>query len=284
MYIFVKTNDPTGTFWIDENLPTPSFILHKGDHSIVGWDIEGYFHTKKNREYFRDVKKRLLVTLEDLEPQIIDKLHHKDFYNPLAHNEGHIYSLRDLSENLESIPTTNNVVHSFVHNKEDSVFWEMKMHAEYLIKKFGSFHYLELFEYASLHFGHKERSTLKAKAKSIYNWYEERDFKIPNRKRSGKTIFELNKEKTIKTIKKLEKTVRQIDDLPSLRQWAKKANVSVHSVKKYLKNIQRMIFKFSIRTNHAEKEKEEKKIFIKKDVKDFDLKPPEPLEVILEIL
>ena len=56
----------------------------------------------------------------------------------------------------------------------------MKLHAEIIIKEKGIFSYDELIDFALINFidKAKDRSTLKAKCKNIFNWYLERNFEL----------------------------------------------------------------------------------------------------------
>lgn len=68
---------------------------------------------------------------------------------------------------------------------DDFVFWSIKFHCESLIQEQGVVAYNQLQDFATENFyNHKKGiSTPIAKAKSIWHWYEERDWKIPNRKK-----------------------------------------------------------------------------------------------------
>jgi hypothetical protein len=68
---------------------------------------------------------------------------------------------------------------------KDNVFWAIKLYTEDLIKKSsGMVAYSLLESFAFAHFvdrAAKDKSTLKAKCRSIWEWYDERDWTIPKR-------------------------------------------------------------------------------------------------------
>jgi hypothetical protein len=65
--------------------------------------------------------------------------------------------------------------------------------------------YPQLESFAIYNFEYKELSTLRCKCKSIFNWYEERDFKLPRRKPK------MSRAENIKRVRK------EIEDLNKIR-------------------------------------------------------------------
>ena len=85
----------------------------------------------------------------------------------------------------------------------DQVFWAIKNFTEACIQKFGEgvvVPYQAIEDFAMRNFlAKKERSTLRAKCRSIWNWYNERDWTIPQRKE-----FEMTRSERAKANAKLK--------------------------------------------------------------------------------
>ena len=69
---------------------------------------------------------------------------------------------------------------------KDNVFWAIKLYAEDLIKEYGECNMISYSLIESFAFSHfvdrvKDQSTLKAKCRSIWGWYDERNWTIPKR-------------------------------------------------------------------------------------------------------
>jgi len=170
-----------GTEWIDQNLPIPNYLEHKQDKYIIGYEIKGYFGTQKSQEYLNDIIARILITFKDLKACRLDN----EVLPPLplrsvryAHTFGHKYDLKDL-QGLQSIEGEKYLPRQSADNFEDHTFWAIKFHCEELIKRFGVVEYQRLESFALRSFEGKEYSTLKAKCRSVWNWYEKRNWKIP---------------------------------------------------------------------------------------------------------
>ena len=71
---------------------------------------------------------------------------------------------------------------------KDFIFWAIKLYCEDLIRSQGLAVYSQLEEFALSNFlKRKDASTLKAKCRSIFNWYEGRDWELPKNTRKRKT-------------------------------------------------------------------------------------------------
>ena len=80
----------------------------------------------------------------------------------------------------------------------DQIFWAIKIYTEELIKEFGEgvqvpYELLQDFAFRNF-FDRKDKSTLRAKCRNIWNWYNERDWTIPKRKEWKMTRSERAKE------------------------------------------------------------------------------------------
>ena len=161
-----------GTEWIDEGLPTPTYMEHINKGYLIGWAIDGYFGTQKGTQYLNDIIARVLITFKDLKPK-------RQLYKPKLENASHylpkIYKLKEL-QNLKSIKKHIKAP-ARADSFEDYIFWSIKLYCEDLIRKQGlaAYHQLEDFAYSNFI---KDRSTLRAKCRSIFNYYEAKDWKL----------------------------------------------------------------------------------------------------------
>ncbi len=174
-----------GTEWIDEGLPIPSYLEHINKGYLIAWAIDGYFGTQKATEYLNDIIARVLITFRDLKPK-------RQLYKPRIENACHylpkIYKLQEL-QNLKSIKNRKKAP-TRADNFEDHVFWSIKLFCEDLIRAQGLPTFTQLEDFAYQNFQYKDKSTLRAKCRSIYNWYETTNWTLPY-KRKTKTEEEL---------------------------------------------------------------------------------------------
>jgi len=167
-----------GTEWIDQGLPIPNYLEHTANGYIMGYEINGYFGTKKGIEYLNDIIARVLITFKDLSPERLNNSHTLAPASiRYAHTLSRSYNLKELqalkSLDIKLKPRQN------ADNFSDYTFWAIKFYCEELIKSFGIADYQRLEEFAINNFEGKEHSTLKAKCRSVWNWYEQRKWEIP---------------------------------------------------------------------------------------------------------
>jgi hypothetical protein len=184
LYFYLKG---AGSEFLDYKLPFPNVLQHINRGYFVGWQINGFPGTKEAREYFNDIIARFLITFKDYYPEKLDfkpkldKYTHIDFKNS--------YELKQF-QNLDSIETHKHIQKRAENvNTIDQTFWAIKYYTEELIREMGFVPYQMLEEFAYRHFYHKEKSTLRAKCKAIWNWYNERDWTI-SQTRARKTQSE----------------------------------------------------------------------------------------------
>lgn len=146
----------------------------------MGYEIEGFFGTKKNSEYLNDIVARFLITFKDLNPQRLPYKPKK--YSDQAHYHPKIYKLKE----LQKLKSLKKHIKAPVRADtfEDYVFWAIKLYCEDLIREQGLISYHQLEDWSLFNFGNKERSTIKAKCKSIFNWYEVRDWALPYQRKT----------------------------------------------------------------------------------------------------
>jgi len=98
-----------------------------------------------------------------------------------AYQVGQGVQVREFSKQLKSLPTRKHIPKR-ADNFEDFTFWAIKLYAEDMIRATGFIVYDSLESWALSQFVDKERSTIRAKCRSIWNWYNERDFKLNDKK------------------------------------------------------------------------------------------------------
>lgn len=152
---------------------------------LLGWDmieispkfcvyklvIDGFGGSKQSSKFLTDT----ILRFELLNNGIFDSIETKFTSEPSS------YNLKQLSKLLPSLPSYNkNFIARVLDNPqkyEDLYFWAMKWQMELLIRQGYTQSYNTLLEWALEQYPQKEYSTLKAKAKSIFNWYWARGFK-----------------------------------------------------------------------------------------------------------
>ena len=174
-----------GTEWIDEGLPTPSYLEHINKGYLIAWAIDGYFGTQQGTQYLNDIIARVLITFKDLKPK-------RQLYKPKIDTNSHylpkIYKLQELA-NLKSLRQKIKAP-SRADNFDDHIFWSIKLYCEDLIREQGIPVYSQLESFAYTSFNHKDKSTLRAKCRSIYHWYEAKSWSLPYQRKT-KTAKEL---------------------------------------------------------------------------------------------
>ena len=191
---------------IVENI-TAQFIVYK----LV---VDGYGGTKRAKQFETDI----LLRFQILNDGIFSDIEKKFTSEPSS------YNLQELSKRLPSLPEYNkDFIARVLDNPkkyEDLYFWAMKAQMELLIKQGYTQSYNTLLEWTLEQFSSKEFSTLKAKAKSIFNWYHARGFKIfgaYERKYTDKEL-QMTRSENMTRINKLVKEKHQKTMLALLEQ------------------------------------------------------------------
>jgi len=167
-----------GDEWIDYNLPIPTFHKHINRGYYIGWAIDGYFATAKGQEFLNDIISRFLISFKDIG---IKRLPYKpDINGDNSRIYAKIYKLKEFSRQLDRLPVKKLIPHR-ADIFEDFTFWAIKFYAEDLIQDTGFIIYESLENWALSQFEHKERSTVRSKCRSVWNWYAERDFQLPKK-------------------------------------------------------------------------------------------------------
>jgi len=174
-----------GSELFEYNLPTPhNYVRTSLDRYTIEYYLYGdFFCTNKAGDYLNDILARFTLSMNVIETKAhIDK----DYI-------GHTLKLYDnnLFNSLRSIPKFK--YKETVDINHDNVFWAIKFYTENLIKESGegkliAYSLLESFAFANFIDRAKDKSTLKAKCRSIWEWYDARGWSIP--RRSKKTMEE----------------------------------------------------------------------------------------------
>ena len=219
-----------GSEIFDYSLPNPINYERNGDIYTLEYALNGFFNTKASYEYLNDIIARFTLSMTVLDTNLTS-----------TKAKG-----TDLScfQGLKSIQRAKN--YESVDVGKDNVFWSIKLYTEDLIKHSGegnliAYSLIESFAFARFIDRAKDRSTLKAKCRSIWNWYDARDWTIPTRQGAGMSRSEAGinagaknaertKAKVIGAIKALEFLQQKINIATVSRQ----AKVSRDTAKKYL--------------------------------------------------
>lgn len=222
----------------EHNLPTPHYFDRKNDAIYaLGWLISGYFGTGKGLEYLYDIIARILLSMPVVERIEIE-----------PETEQEPIRLQQL-QNTISLPAKMRKKIDTANRYQDAVFWAIKLQAERLIRTLGGwFPYQELEHWAFSVFEApgdvKDRSTLRAKCRSVWYWYEKRDFKIPERRNFTMSRAEAGRSSAAKKAEQTKaKVIAAVAALEFLQEKvnatniAKQAGIHRETAAKYLKKL-----------------------------------------------
>lgn len=161
-----------GSELFDYNLPHPTEYKRNGDIYTLIYTLNGYFATNKSNAYLNDVVARFTLSMKVLSTNIAS-----------TEKEGIDLCL---FKGLKSIKRFKSF--ETVDVGKDNLFWSIKLYTEELIRESGegnliAYSLIESFAFSRFIDRAKDKSTLKAKCRSIWNWYNEREWTIPTRKR-----------------------------------------------------------------------------------------------------
>ena len=195
LYFFLW--DARGDEFFEYKLPYPNYLLHAQRGVFIGWIINGYPGTKKSREYFNDIIARFIIAYKQNKPERLP-------YKPTIEREA-LFDTKYTHElkNFQNLPSLYWATKKKIWSAEsvgtaDQIFWAIKIYTEELIKEFGEgtpvpYELLQDFAFENF-FDRKDKSTLKAKCRNIWNWYDDRGWTIPKRKEWKMTRSERAKE------------------------------------------------------------------------------------------
>ena len=193
----------TGIEWLDIGLPTPTLFIKTSFGAYVAYAIEGFFATEKNKKFLADIFIRLKLTFanQNTSIRILPYPPNLDNLPDYAILIDKVYNLRDniapalisISKIMQEQEKNLKVAKALEDRKitDDALFDYMRFIAYDFVKTNGkealTKEYLEeIGELGNEILGKtKEFSTIRAKAKSIYNWIME-NYKVPEVKKDNK--------------------------------------------------------------------------------------------------
>lgn len=234
-------------------IPYPHHHYIKNHRLVYCWLIDGFFNTKKNIEFLNDIIARFKITFVDSKYL----KHSKDFQNTITPLK--LKQFQGLKSKAKAIVKEK---YQRANTRNDYVFWCIKLYCEDLIRQNGMIIYSTLEDWAFDNFIDytKDNSTLRAKCRSTYNWYFDRNWKIgrANKKYTDikeyledsmasrkEHIIKVNKEKAKQTKRKIMNCITGLfaDDFKKKNgSWnaikiAEGTNLSEKTVRKYLKEL-----------------------------------------------
>jgi len=249
-----------GTEWIDAGLPTPTYHEHINRGYMIAYALDGYFGTLQGTQYLNDIIARFMITFRECKPTRISssslsfEARRSSSSTPYGTYFNKIYKLKELQA-LKSM-SNKKLPRATADKFEDFTFWAIKFHCEDLIKEQGVVSAAQLIDFALENFEGKEHSTLKAKCRSVWNYYEQRNWTIPKpytKKDQGEVmatrlehINQVNKNRVLKNQNKIKAVLDDIflqDDIKfkngkyRVGKIAELTNQNRKTVAKYLKEM-----------------------------------------------
>jgi len=165
--LFVAGSD-YDTF-IDEDLPTPSYLVPTDAGYHIGWFLDGYTHTLKGITYKNDTLKKLSLVLEGS----IEAVPPRNISN--SYYLGAKYHLGEINENLRNLRKSAKGF-KILQSGDDAAFNVIRAEA-YQMKKEGTLNYDALLDFGlsnipSLNISKKSFGDIQSKCKNIFNWTE----------------------------------------------------------------------------------------------------------------
>lgn len=218
----------------EHDLPTPNYYQRTNEGSYhVAWLLNGYFGTVKSRAYLNDMIARLSIGM---------KIANRLPYAPKK-SEGRAYELKEF-QNLPSLPRRTETSPN-AHKRDDAIFWAIKLESIHRIRMYGWLDHDALWQWAHDLFitKAKDRSTLKAKVRNVWEWYKERDWKIDDRSftmsraEAGRATAEKNAKATEAKVRGAVEALQFLQEKITITAVCKHASVSPNTAKKYLKEM-----------------------------------------------
>ena len=224
------TIEGDGSEIFDYSLPFPHHYTRNGDKYTIEYNINGFFTTNKGIAYLNDILARFTLSMRVLNTKISSS---EDDGIELSYFQG-----------LKSVVRHKD--YERVDVGQDNIFWAIKLYTEDLIREYGegnkvAYSLIESFAFARFIDRAKDKSTLRAKCRSIWNWYDEKGWIIPKRKGLGMSRQEAginaarkNAEKTKSKVQKAIAGLEFMKEKINIANVARDAGVSRDTAKKYL--------------------------------------------------
>ena len=233
-----------GYEFMDYNLPPPNYLLHAQRGVFIGWLINGYPGTTKSKEYFNDIIARFIIAYKEYKPERLP--YRPEFTREAIIDIKHTHELKEF-QNLPSLYWANKK-NIWTHESVgtiDQIFWAIKLYTEELIKEFGEgtpipYEMLEDYTFRNF-FDRKDKSTLRAKCRNIWNWYNDRGWKMTRRERAltnAKNIKEKKRRQILNAVTGIMKDEYIKDDGTwNIYKLTKDLGMSKNTIKKHLKEL-----------------------------------------------
>jgi NACalpha-BTF3-like transcription factor len=233
-----------GSELFEHNLPTPHYYHRYNKESYaISWVIDGFFHTKKGIAFLNDIIARISLSMPIQERYEHEPVYEDDRDEILGYQLKAFQNAKSMRSEYakQAVKYENNV-------SRDMVWWSIKYQAESFIRQFdGWFNYQLLEDWAvSLFLDHvKDKSTLKAKCRATWHWYEQRNFTIPktdrgftmSRQEAGKATAKKKAEATKAKVIGAIESLKFLQEKINIANVAKQAGVSRNTAKKYLQEL-----------------------------------------------
>jgi hypothetical protein len=229
-----------GSELFEYGLPTPTHYERANNSSYgVYWLLDGYFHTKRGRDYLNDTISRLSAVCK-----ISSRLDSPYRPKGVSVDRG----LINLSQ-FGGLPSlrTRSAQYLNTSKYEDNVFWAIKLEAIGRIRAVGWLDRsgLESWAFDVFLIGEhvKDKSTLRAKCRSIFEWYEVRNWRIDERVSTMSRIEGAAKATAIRQARIKASIQGAINVLKlygtkiTVRSLAEEAGISKSTAQKYLNEI-----------------------------------------------
>jgi len=219
-----------GSEIFEYSLPLPHNYTRNGDIYTIEYAINGFFYTNKSIAYLNDILARFTLSMKVLDTEVSST------------NEKGIEL--SLFQGLKSIVRHKN--YESVDVGQDNIFWAIKLYTEDLIRESGegnliSYSLIESFAFVRFIDRAKDKSTLRAKCRSIWNWYDDRGWTIPKRKGLGMSRADgariAHQKKAADTKAKVIGAIESLKFLQekiNIANVSRQAKVSRDTAKKYL--------------------------------------------------
>ncbi len=227
-------------------MPPPAAIWWLSGCYIVRYDIDGYFATKRGIAFLQDAVARFVQTYgpEAVKPTTTPQ-------RPPDWTREVVLHLKDFTANLDSLKRAQRVRNANqIKYNFDEGFWAGKTWVERQLQQNRIPTEAEITAIIATAVPHKERSTIRAKARSIYRWYAARGFEpTPDtRKRTvGEEPMTRQEAARVATQTRMERAKARIEAAVNLLQMqgekitvrsvAEAAQVAKDTAAKYLREL-----------------------------------------------
>lgn len=225
-----------GSELFEYGLPAPTYYDRVNNSSYGAyWLLDGYFHTKQGREYLNDTISKLSNVFK-IQRRLGSP---KDLLFEDAIKLVRFSGLPSLRTRAQQSPNSAKY--------EDSVFWAIKLEAIRTIRSTGWLDHsiLESWAFGVFLVGKhvKDKSTLRAKCRSIFEWYEARNWKIDDRNftmsrsEAGRVTAAKNAAANEAKVRAAITSLQFLQEKITVSSVARSAGVSRPTAQKYLEKI-----------------------------------------------